>query len=71
MARGIHPDPAVERAVREVRAVRERIGALLTLARRARAAGRGDEAERILDDFFEGRIGYETARKKLERLAEC
>ena len=63
-------DPAVERAVREVRGIRDRIGRLLELAWKAEERGHGAEAERVLDDFFDERIEYEEALERLKRLAE-
>ena len=70
MARRMYVDPAVKRAVREVRRIRDRIGRLVELAEEARGKGRGRDADKILDAYYEGRIGYREAERKLKALAE-
>lgn len=69
VACNIYPSKAVERAVKEVRRIRDRIGVLVELGEKAREKGRGDEADKILDAFFEGVIGYQEAYTALKKLA--
>ena len=71
MARRIYPDPAVEKAVREVRRIRDELSRVYTeLEELAQKAGTR-EAERIVDEWLEGRISDEEARRKLRALAEA
>jgi len=69
MARRIR-DPAVERAVEEVRRIRERLAKLDELALKTRGARRR-EALKIVDEFHDGRISYGEALAKLRALAEA
>ena len=71
MVRRVYVDPAVERAVREVRRIRDGIGRLVELAEEAREKGRGRDADKILDAYYEGQISYKEAEKKLRALAEA
>lgn len=73
MVRRVYVDPAVERAVREVRRIRDGIGRLVELAEEARekGRGRGRDADKILDAYYEGQISYKEAEKKLRALAEA
>jgi len=70
MARRIR-DPAVERAVREVRSIRDKIGRLIEIAEEAREKGKGRDADKILDAYYEGYISYREALTKLRALAEA
>jgi len=69
MARRTCIDPAIERAVIEVRRIRDRIGRLIELAEEAREKGRGRDADKVLDAYYEGRISYQEALTKLRALA--
>ena len=69
VACNIYLSRAVERAVKEVRRIRDRIGVLVELGEKAREKGRRDEADKILDAFFEGIIGYQEAYTVLKKLA--
>ena len=71
MAPRTYTDPAIERAVREVRRIRDRIGRLIELAEEAREKGRGRDADKILDAYYYGHIGYKEALTKLRALAEA
>ncbi len=71
MVHRVYVDPAVERAVREVRRIRDGIGRLVELAEEAREKGRGRDADKILDAYYEGQISYKEAEKKLRALAEA
>ncbi len=52
-----------------VRRVRDDIAVLLELAEKAEERGCGDEADRVLDAFFDERIDYEEALERLKKLA--
>ena len=71
MDRRAYPDPAAERAVREVRRIRDELSRVYAeLEELAEKAGTR-EAERIIDNWLEGRIGDEEAGRKLRALAEA
>ena len=71
MARRTYPDPAVERAVREVRRIRDELSLVYAeLEELAEKAGTR-EAERIVDEWLEGRMSDEEAKRKLRALAEA
>jgi len=64
-------DPAVEKAVREVRRVRDELSRVyVELEDLVAKAGR-EEAEEAAEAWLEGRIGDEEARRKLRALAEA
>ncbi len=71
MARRMHVDPAVERAVREVRRIRDELSLVYAeLEELAKKAGTR-EAEKVVDEWLEGRISDEEAKRKLRALAEA
>ena len=71
MARKTYPDPPIERAVREVRRIRDELSLVYAeLEELAEKAGTG-EAEKVIDEWLEGRISDEEAERKLRALAEA
>ncbi|WP_153801373.1 hypothetical protein [Hyperthermus butylicus] len=67
----VYPDPAVERAVREVRAIRNKLAELAILAEEAGKKGKRSEAYRVIDAFLNEEIGYDEAYYKLKALARA
>ena len=69
MARRIYPDAVVEEAVKMVREERKELSAVyVELEELAEKAGTA-EAQRVVDEWLEGRIGDDEARRKLRALA--
>ncbi len=56
------------RLYREWRRLRDQAGELLYLVAKADTAGRGGEAERIYEEWRNGKLGFEEAKKRLEQL---
>ena len=50
--------------------LRDQAGELLYLVAKADIMGRGEEAERVYEEWKNWRISYEEARRRLERLLE-
>ena len=71
MARRMYPDPAVEKAVREVRRIRDELSRVYTELEELAQKADTREAERVVDEWLEGRISDEEARRKLRALAEA
>jgi len=70
MARRIR-DPAVERAVREVRRIRDELAKVYVELEDLAAKAGTKEAEKVVEAWLEGRIGDEEAKRKLRALAEA
>ena len=70
MARRIR-DPAVERAVREVRRIRDELAKVYVELEDLAAKADTKEAEKVVEAWLEGRIGDEEAKRKLRALAEA
>ena len=56
------------RLYKEWRRLRDQAGELLYLVAKADTMSRGREAERIYEEWRNGRLGFEEAKKRLERL---
>ena len=56
------------RLYKEWRKLRDQAGELLYLVAKADTMGRGGEAERIYDEWRTGKLGFEEAKKRLEKL---
>ena len=58
------------RLFREWRRLRDQAGELLYLVAKADTMDRGGEAEKVYEEWRTGRMSYEEARKRLEKLLE-
>ncbi len=56
------------RLFEEWRRLRDQAGELLYLVAKARRLGRGAEARRVYEEWRSEKIGFEEAKKRLERL---